>query len=257
MFPKQHPASLLGAGWQRTGPGHELEARSTATTTTLLPTTSTVVDCSCPAPVARVPAAPQPLRVVGGGRTATVEVPLAALAAAGAALLGEDRPRADRRSQDPRGVMAAPLPDAAPGLRILVQYEEEDAGWTHERLLLWPSAADGSEWMVYTAGNDLYAEAWKDYRSAVTWAGRRRFPPGVRNVVTFSRPLLDAEMISLLRRARGEVVLEHGSDAAGWWTQDAVDWNGGRLAALPATAVLRVRLRTRGKHSAAQTESAA
>ncbi|CAK0796537.1 unnamed protein product, partial [Prorocentrum cordatum] len=60
-------------------------------------------------------------------------------------------------------------------------------------------------------------------------------PPGVRNVVTFNRPLLDAELISLLRRARGEVVLEHGSDAADWRTQDAVDWNGGRLAVPHAT----------------------
>ncbi|CAK0812763.1 unnamed protein product [Prorocentrum cordatum] len=254
MFPKQYPASLLGAvltSWAgfaaRRGFGPsplaaDAEGWSWRPARQLPPphfcprSTSTVVDCSCPAPVAPVPAAPQLLRVVGDGLTTTVEVPLAALAgAADAALLGEDRPRADRRGQGLRGVMAAPMPDAAPGLRILVQ-NEEDAGWTHERLLLWPSAADGSEWMVYTAGNDLYAEAWTDYRSAVTWAGRRRFPPGVRNVVTFDRPLLDAEMISLPRRVRGEVVLEHGSDAADWWTQDAVDWNGGRLAVPPATA---------------------
>ncbi|CAK0843751.1 unnamed protein product [Prorocentrum cordatum] len=226
MLPKQCPASLLGAvltfwagfavrggfgplalaadaeGWQRTWPGHELEASSTATTATLLSTTSTVVDCSSPAPVAPVPAAPQPLRVVGDGLTATVEIPLAALVGASAAgACGAAWRQLTWRSS--ARVAFEPIGEA----RI---HYEEDAGWVHERLLLWPSAADGSEWMVYAAGTDLHAEAWTDYRSAA---------------------------ISLLRRARGEVVLEHGSDAADWRTQDAVDWNGGRLAVPSATAL--------------------
>eukprot|EP00959_Pyramimonas_sp_CCMP1952_P472478 9500103-Pyramimonas_sp.AAC.1 len=90
---------------------------------------------------------------------------------------------------------------AVPGMRVLVQYST-DPGWTHERVLCWPTAPDLSEWMVYTAGNHLYPEGRADYTSVVKWTGKRVYPPGTTNVVAFSRPLTDEELLSVVKRGR-------------------------------------------------------
>ncbi|CAK0824653.1 unnamed protein product, partial [Prorocentrum cordatum] len=125
----------------------------------------------------------------------------------------------------------------------------DDPGWTHERVLLWPHNEARTSWQIYTPGNDLYAEDFGDYASLIPMTGRRRYPPGVRNVVAFNRPLQTAELVSLIKRGRGEAVLEHGPPANGWWAGAGQDWLGGRMdiPAPTAVEVPRVRRRLRKK----------
>ncbi|CAK0900961.1 unnamed protein product [Prorocentrum cordatum] len=144
---------------------------------------------------------------------------------------------------------------SCPGLRVLVTYSD-DPGWTHERVLLWPHNEGRTSWQIYTPGNDLYAEDFGGYASLTPMTGRRRYPPGVRNVVAFNRSLQAAELVSLIRRGRGEAILEHGPLANGWWAGAGQDWLGGRLdiPAPTAVEVLRARLHLRRKAAEAQTD---
>ncbi|CAK0825411.1 unnamed protein product, partial [Prorocentrum cordatum] len=147
---------------------------------------------------------------------------------------------------------------AVPGMRVLVQYSS-DPGWTHERVLCWPTASDLSEWMVYTAGNHLYPEGRADYTSVVKWTGKRVYPPGTTNVVAFSRPLTDEELLSVVKRGRGEAIADHGN-AAATWAGTGVTWTGRRLAVPDVMAVdaPRVERRLRGKQvRPAEAEAAA
>ncbi|CAK0829362.1 unnamed protein product, partial [Prorocentrum cordatum] len=98
-------------------------------------------------------------------------------------------------------------------MRVLVQYND-DPGWTHERLLLWPNSSDQASWVVCAAGNDLNTEVLEDYSMIAQWTGRGRYPAGVRNVVAFRRELQLEETVSLVKRGRGEAALELGAASA-------------------------------------------
>ncbi|CAK0800111.1 unnamed protein product, partial [Prorocentrum cordatum] len=128
--------------------------------------------------------------------------------------------------------------NTCPGLRVLVTYSD-DPGWTHERVLLWLHSEARTSWQIYTPGNDLYAEDFGDYASLIPMSGRRRYPPGVRNAVASNRGLQAAELVSLIRRGRGEA-----------------DWLAGRLdiPAPTAVEVPRVRRRLRRKGAEVQTD---
>ncbi|CAK0791289.1 unnamed protein product [Prorocentrum cordatum] len=140
-----------------------------------------------------------------------------------------------------------------PGLRVLVTYSD-DPGWTHERVLVWPRNEARTSWQIYTPGNDLYAEDFGDYASLIPMTGRRRHPPGVRNVVAFNWELQAAEWVSLIKRGRGEAVLEHGLPANGWWAGAGQDWRGGRLDIPAPTAVEVPRARRRLRKKGAEDE---
>ncbi|CAK0901765.1 unnamed protein product, partial [Prorocentrum cordatum] len=236
----------------RSGPGHELEVSSSSSTST---STSAALACLCPAPPAPKEPEPSPLRVAGTGLDSTVEVPLAVALGVGALLTLAAAARCWSRVEDQalaRKVLE-PIGESRIHLAwVLVTYSD-DPGWTHERVLLWPHNEARTSWQIYTPGNDLYAEDFGDYASLVPVTGRRRYPPGVRNVVAFNRSLQAAELVSLIRRGRGEAVLEHGPLANGWWGQD---WLGGRLdiPAPTAVEVPRVRRRLRRKAAEVQTD---
>ncbi|CAK0861934.1 unnamed protein product [Prorocentrum cordatum] len=252
------PAVVPEPDWPRDGPGHELEDASTSSSVTSVtrepcPPFDPQIHCPAPpAPPAPTPASPEALRVVGEGVTATVEVPVvpaSAIVIVLQAFVGW--------GADPRGVMSL-VDGAVPGMRVLVQYST-DPGWTHERVLCWPTAPDLSEWMVYTAGNHLYPEGRADYTSVVKWTGKRVYPPGTTNVVAFSRPLTDEELLSVVKRGRGEAIADHGN-AAATWAGTGVTWTGRRLAVPDVMAVdaPRVERRLRGKQvRPAEAEAAA
>ncbi|CAK0906248.1 unnamed protein product, partial [Prorocentrum cordatum] len=96
--------------------------------------------------------------------------------------------------------------------------------------------------MVYTAGNHLYPEGRADYTSVVKWTGKRVYPPGTTNVVAFSRPLTDEELLSVVKRGRGEAIADHGN-AAATWAGTGVTWTGRRLAVPDVMAVDAPRVR--------------
>ncbi|CAK0838915.1 unnamed protein product [Prorocentrum cordatum] len=208
------PALVHEAGGlpPRSGPGHELEDSSTSSTST---STSAALACLCPAPPAPKEPEPSPLRVAGTGLDSTVEVPLAVALGVGA------------------------LVTLAAAARCWSRVEDQALA----RKVLEPIGE--SRWQIYTPGNELYAEDFGDYASLIPITGRRRYPPGVRNVVAFNRSLQAAELVSLIRRGRGEAVLEHGPLANGWWAGSGQDWLGGRLDIPAPTAVEVPRARRR------------
>ena len=74
-----------------------------------------------------------------------------------------------------------PVEDPLPGARGLVTLED-DPGWAHERVFLWPVVAEGGEtegFFVYTPGGDMYVEALGDYSSTAILTGRKGHPAGV------------------------------------------------------------------------------
>ena len=145
-----------------------------------------------------------------------------------------------------------PLLDPGPGVRGLVTFED-DPGWAHERLFLWPAAAAGGEpegYFVYTPGGDMYVESLADYGSGVFPTGRRGYPRGVPQVVAFNRPLEPEEMVELIKRARAESVIRSGASEPDGDIAEAVDWQGRRLRLPAYSAVHAPRVpprRLRGK----------
>ena len=62
-----------------------------------------------------------------------------------------------------------------------------DPGWTHERVLRWPSGAEESSWMARAPGNRLYSERMSDFSSIVTWMEGKGYPAGTRDAAAFSK----------------------------------------------------------------------
>ena len=86
-----------------------------------------------------------------------------------------------------------------PGSRGRVTYED-DPGWVHERVWLWPVSL--TSYIVYTPDNDMYEEDQSDYESVVMTSGRTQALAEVPNQVRFSRPLENPEMLELIKQAR-------------------------------------------------------
>ena len=83
-----------------------------------------------------------------------------------------------------------------PGLRALVAYDG-DAGWHHERLLLW--SVRRHRWVVLTPDGDMYDEEFADYATALVMTGMTRYPGGAVSVVAFDEALGPAEMLKTSR----------------------------------------------------------
>ena len=145
-----------------------------------------------------------------------------------------------------RGAIVAANP--VPGSRAVVRYAE-DPGWDHERLLL--VRLDEQRWVVYTPGNDMYVESMSDHERCVVMRGRWRFPRDVEQVVSFSRPLEDSEVLVLIVRARAEAACELGRPATDVAVYDAIGWGGRPLVVPEASAVSAPRVRLRGKQALA------
>ncbi len=121
-----------------------------------------------------------------------------------------------------------------PGTRCVVRYAE-DPGWHHERIFL--AAVDDGHWMIYTPDNHLYDEYVADYERMTVLTGLTRYPRGIPQLVSFSRPLEEDEMRELLVRGRAEAALLAGVGVDDIDMRGSVDWKG-RVLTVPApTAV--------------------
>ena len=88
-----------------------------------------------------------------------------------------------------------------PGLRVAVTCED-DPGLLHERLLLWVIEPD--RLVVLTPDGDMHEEMRDTWLTAPVMTGRRHFPIGHANVVAFTDPLEDAEMLQHVTEGRLE-----------------------------------------------------
>ena len=78
---------------------------------------------------------------------------------------------------------------------------EDDPGWVHERVWLWPVSL--TSYSVGTADNDMYEEDQSDGATVMmSSSGRTQALAEVPNLVRFSRPLENPELLELIKQAR-------------------------------------------------------
>ena len=117
-----------------------------------------------------------------------------------------------------------------PGSRLLVAYDE-DPGFLHERLALWP-VSEG-RWVFGVPGPDrLYEQSFDDFVYVGDVTGEKELPVGARRyeVVSFDRPLSNEALDTLIREGQREAERERKRlelDAPAWrplcrwWRQSA------------------------------------
>ena len=87
-----------------------------------------------------------------------------------------------------------------PGRRLLVCFDD-DPGWWHERLLIYPEW--DSHWWVLSGDGDLYTEDMKDWVTVYDTTGSRDYPDGLQGgLVQFSHPVDDDELLNLIQLVR-------------------------------------------------------
>ena len=78
---------------------------------------------------------------------------------------------------------------------------EDGPGWVHERVWLWPVSL--TSYIVYTADNEMCEEDQSDYATVMMLSsGRTQALAEVPNLVRFSRPLENPELLELIKQAR-------------------------------------------------------
>ena len=141
-----------------------------------------------------------------------------------------------------------------PGQRLLVEFDE-DPGYSHERLLLWPVFSDEEEWIVLTPHWDRYLERRCDWSSVFLMNGRRVFPDSAQPEVIHFEAVVDdeafAEEVGAARlEARTEQVSLPGRVAAAE-PATGLTWDGGTRE-LPSSGIGdAIRRRLRGKRPVA------
>ena len=95
-----------------------------------------------------------------------------------------------------------------PGDKLIVTYEG-DPGYGHERLVLWPAFAgdDGAdEYVILTAGGDMYSEALTDWKDVIIMTGKSTYPTtGVpAELVQFALPMERGAVLREIKRGRAE-----------------------------------------------------
>ena len=86
-------------------------------------------------------------------------------------------------------------------MRLLVSYGE-DPGWHHERLVCYPLGADRQRAVVLTPDGDMYEESVDDWDSVSVCNWATRYDDAVNQVVAFSTPLSDAEVLRHVKEGR-------------------------------------------------------
>ena len=85
--------------------------------------------------------------------------------------------------------------------------------------------------------------------------GRQRYPQGTQQVVAFSRPLADNEMLELIKRGRSEATVMSPGGAMPEGPEQGISWAGAALRIPAALAIetphVRRRRREKGPDGAA------
>ena len=131
---------------------------------------------------------------------------------------------------------------------VAVTYED-DPGWLHERLLLWVIEPD--RFVVLTPDGDTYEEMRDTWLAPQVMTGRLHFPIGPANVVAFTDPLEDTEMLRHITEGRleGETTSAAESPTVSAAPASCFNWSG-ELKALSA----RVSHRLRGRCASVRRE---
>ena len=93
-----------------------------------------------------------------------------------------------------------------PGRRLLVRFED-DPGYWHERVLLWPSWEHA--WWITTGDGDTYEETPEDWAGAYDVTGRAAWPQLDGGMVQFAAPLPNDELLQMIVEKRSQVDREY------------------------------------------------
>ena len=120
--------------------------------------------------------------------------------------------------------------------------------------MLWVVEPD--RFVVLTPDGDMYEEVRETWRSAQIMTGRRRFPEGPANVVPFTDPMEDTEMIRHITEGRleGERICAAESLTPGAGRCSHFNWSGEVKAPSTPGTVPRVTYRLRGGRAIAREE---
>ena len=122
-----------------------------------------------------------------------------------------------------------------PGRRFLVKFGD-DPGYVHERVALWPLVAPivdstATSFAILTAHGHAYEEAAADYVGfCVLDDGAKEYPEdfvGDDEVIQFSAPIPDADLLSEIQSARRSAKATAGKRPQAKPSTRYVDWGGG------------------------------